>query len=67
MVYQRDNSKYLRPTKYGNEQNHPSHIKIKFIVFELAKILAKILAKQNSAYGINLVSILNKSGCFGLI
>ena len=63
MVYQRDNSKYLRPTKYGNEQNHPSHIKIKFIVFELAKILAK----QNSAYGINLVSILNKSGCFGLI
>jgi hypothetical protein len=63
MVYQRDNSKYLRPTKYGNEQNHPSHIKIKFIVFEFAKILAK----QNSAYGINLVSILNKSGCFGLI
>ncbi len=41
MVYQGDNSKYLRPTKYGNEQNHPSHIKIKFIVFEFAKILAK--------------------------
>jgi len=63
MVYQGDNSKYLRPTKYGNEQNHPSHIKIKFIVFEFTKILTK----QNSAYGINLVSILNKSGCFGLI
>lgn len=63
MVYQGDNSKYLRPTKYGNEQNHPSHIKIKFIVFEFSKMLSN----QNSASGINRVSILNKSGCFGLI
>jgi len=63
MVYQRDNSKYLTPIKYGNAPNHSSHIKIKFSAFEFSKMLAK----QNSAHGINRVSILNNSGCFGLI
>ena len=63
MLYQLNNSKYLTLIKYGNVPNHPSHIKIKSIVFEFSKMLSN----QNSASGINRVSILNKSGCFGLI